>query len=145
MKTLLALLALLLPLAILPLAARPASAQPLPEIPTIQVPPAGASITGKLGPGGRNLYYVSAQSLQALSVTLTSAGNVAVFQVYGPGAQVGPGSNGVPAVTGTTLTDASAKDAPLAWMGVVPQSGLCLIAVDSTAGPTVYTLAVTLQ
>ncbi len=145
MKTLLVLFALLLPLAILPPAARPASAQPLPEIPTIEVPAAGASVTGKLGPGGRNLYYVSAQSLQALSVTLTSAGNIAVFQVYGPGAQVGPGSNGVPTITGTTLTDASAKDAPLAWMGVVPQSGLCLIAVASTAGPTVYTLAVTLQ
>ena len=41
MKTLLVLLALLLPLAVLP-----AGAQPLPEIPTIQVPPAGASVTG---------------------------------------------------------------------------------------------------
>ncbi|MDP1749003.1 MAG: hypothetical protein Q8L22_06070 [Reyranella sp.] len=142
MKTLLALLALLLPL---PLAVPPASGQPLPEIPTITVPPAGAAVTGKLGPGGRNLYYVSAQSLQALAVTLTSAGNLAVFQVYGPGALVAPGSDGVPAITGTTLTDAGAKDAPLAWMGVVPQSGLCLIAVDSKAGPTIYTLSIQLQ
>lgn len=140
MKTLLALLALLL----LPLAVPPAGAQSLPEIPTIAVPPAGAAVTGKLGPRGRNLYYVSAQSLQALAITLTSAGNIAVFQVYAPGALVAPGS-GVPAITGTTLTDASAKDAPLAWMGVVPQSGLCLIAVDSTAGPTIYTLSIQLQ
>ena len=141
MKTLLALFALLL----LPLAVPPAGAQPLPEIPTIAVPPAGAAVTGKLGPRGRNLYYVSAQSLQALAITLTSAGNIAVFQVYGPGALVAPGSDGVPAITGTTLTDASAKDAPLAWIGVVPQSGLCLIAVDSTAGPTIYTLSIQLQ
>ena len=131
--------------ALLPLAVLPARGQPLPEIPTIQVPPAGASVTGKLAAGGRNLYYVSAQSLQALAVALTSAGNIAVFQVYGPGAMVGPGSGGVPAITGTTLVDAGAKDAPMAWMGVVPQSGLCLIAVDSMAGPTAYTLTVQLQ
>jgi hypothetical protein len=140
MKHLIGLLALLLPLAILP-----ASGQPLPEIPTIQVPPAGASVTGKLAPGGRNLYYVAAQSLQALAINLTSAGNIAEFQVYAPGAQVTAGSGTVPSISGTTLTDASAKDAPLAWMGVVPQSGLCLIVVGSKAGPTIYTLAITLQ
>jgi hypothetical protein len=141
MKALLALFALL----VLPLAVLPASGQALPEIQTITVPPTGATVTGKLGPGGRNLYYVSAQSLQALAVTLTAAGNIAEFQVYAPGAQVTPGSGGVPTISGTTLTDASAKDAPMAWMGVVPQSGLYLIAVNSTAGPTVYTLAITLQ
>lgn len=142
MRTVLALFALLL----LPLAILPASGQPMPEIQTITVPPAGTTVTGKLGPGGRNLYYVSAQSLQALAITLTAAGNIAEFQVYAPGAQVTPGSSGgIPTINGTTLTDASAKDAPMAWMGVVPQSGLYLIAVSSTAGPTVYTLSITLQ
>lgn len=130
---------------LLPLAVLPARSQPLPEIPTIEVPPTGASVTGKLAAGGRNLYYVSAQSLQALAVSLTSAGNIAIFQIYGPGAMVAPGSGGVPVITGTTLTDAGTKNASLAWMGMVPQSGLCLIAVDSTAGPTVYTLTVQLQ
>lgn len=140
MRSVLALLALLLPFIILP-----ARSQPLPDIPAIEVGPEGGKVTGKLAPGGRNLYYVSAQSLQALAITLTSAGNIAVFQVYGPGAQVTSGSQGIPVITGTTLTDAGTTDASMAWMGVVPQSGQYLVVVDSKGGPTAYTLTVQLQ
>ena len=140
MRRTLALLALLLPLAALP-----ARGQPLPEIPTLQMTADGAKVTGKLAPGGRNLYYVSAQSLQALAITLTSAGNFAVFQVYGPGAQVTAGPQDIPTITGTTLTDAGTADASMAWMGVVPQSGQYLIVVDSKGGATAYTLTVQFQ
>ncbi len=131
--------------ALLSLAVLPARAQPLPEIQTVAVPAGGATVTGQVGPGGRALYYVAAQSLQALAVNIASPGNGAVFQVYGPGAQVTQGSDGKPAVAGTTLTDAGVKDASMAWMGVVPQSGLCLIVVDSKGGTVSYTLTIQLQ
>ncbi len=137
--------AILLVVALLPLAVLPARGQPLPEIQTVAVPASGANVTGQVGPGGRALYYVAAQSLQALAVSIASPGNSAVFQVYGPGAQVTQGGDGKPAIAGTTLTDAGAKDASMAWMGVVPQSGLCLIAVDSKGGAASYTLTIQLQ
>jgi len=139
MRILVALLALCLPFA-----AFPAIGQALPEIPTIQVPPGGATVTGQVAAGGRNVYYVSAASLQALSVSIASPGNNAVFQVYGTGAQVsGTAANAV--INGRTLTDAGTKDASMAWMGTIPQTGTYLIAVDSKGGPASYTLTVQLQ
>ncbi|MDP2332980.1 MAG: hypothetical protein Q8M19_20030 [Reyranella sp.] len=89
MRILAALLALCLP-------AFPAIGQQLPDIPTIQVPPGGTTVTGQVAAGGRNVYYVSAASLQALSVSVASPGNNVVFQVYGTGALVsGTATNAV--------------------------------------------------
>jgi hypothetical protein len=139
MKPALALLVLLLPFAALP-----AAGQQLPDIPTIAVPAGGATVTGQLAAGGRNVYYVKAASLQALMVSFASPGNKAVFQVYGTGALVsGTATSAV--IDGQALTDAGPRDASMAWMGTIPQNGLYLIAVDSKDGPTDYTLTVQLQ
>ena len=140
MRVVVALLALLLPFAILP-----AAAQPLPNVPTIQVPPGGAAtVTGQIAAGGRNVYYVSANSLQALSVAIASSGNNAIFQVYNAGASA-TGATGSAVVSGTTLTGAGAADASLAWIGIIPQTGTYLISVDSKGGPANYTLTVQFQ
>ena len=140
MRVVVALLALLLPLAILP-----AAAQPLPNVLTIQVPPGGAAtVTGQVAANGRNVYYVSANSLQALSVAIASPGNNAIFQVYNAGASA-TGATGSAVVSGTTLTGAGTADASLAWIGIIPQTGTYLIAVDSKGGPANYTLTVQLQ
>lgn len=133
------LLALLLLLAVLP-----ASAQQLPDIPTLQVPAGGATVTGQVAPGGRNVYNVSANSLQALSVTIASPGNNAIFQVYNVGASA-TGATGSAVVSGTTLSGAGAADASMAWIGVIPQTGTYLIAVDSKGGAANYTLTVQFQ
>ena len=129
---------------LLPLAALPAGAQQLPDVPTIQVPAGGATVTGQVAPGGRNVYSVSANSLQALSVAIASPGNNAMFQVYNVGASV-TGATGSAVVSGTTLTGAGAADASMAWIGVIPQSGTYLIAVDSKGGAANYTLTVQFQ
>lgn len=138
-KIVAALLAFLLPLATLPV-----SAQPLPHVQTIEVPPGGATVKGQVAAGGRTLYYVSANSLQALSVTVASPGNNAIFQVYDAGASL-TGTTASPVVNGTTLSGASAADASMAWIGVIPQNGRYLIAVDSKGGPASYTLTVQFQ
>lgn len=129
---------------LLPLAALPASGQQLPDIPTIQVPAGGATITGQVAANGRNVYYVSANSLQALSVAVASPGNNAMFQVYDVGASA-TGATGNAVVSGTTLTGAGPADASMAWIGVIPQTGMYLIAVDSKGGPASYTLTVQFQ
>lgn len=129
---------------LLPLATLPAGAQPLPDIPTIQVPAGGATVTGQVAANGRNVYYVSAKSLQALSVAVASPGNNAMFQVYDVGASAS-GATGSAVVSGTTLTGAGTADASMAWIGVIPQTGLYLIAVDSKGGPANYTLTVQFQ
>jgi hypothetical protein len=139
MKPVVALLILLLPLAALP-----AGAQQLPDIPTIQVPSGGATVTGQVAAGGRNVYSVSANSLQALSVAIASPGNNAVFQVYGVGGSA-TGATGSAVVSGTTLTGAGTADASMAWIGVIPQTGTYLIAVDTKGGPASYTLTVQFQ
>mgnify|MGYP000045609307 CR=1 FL=1 len=129
---------------LLPLAGLPAGAQQLPDIPTIQVPAGGATVTGQVAANGRNAYYVSANSLQALSVAIASPGNNAMFQVYNVGASA-TGATGSAVVSGTTLTGAGTADASMAWIGVIPQTGMYLIAVDSKGGPANYTLTVQFQ
>lgn len=129
---------------LLSLAALPAGAQQLPDIPTLQVPPGGATVTGQVAANGRNAYAVSANSLQALSVTIASPGNNAIFQVYDVGASA-TGTTGSAVVSGTTLSGAGTADASMAWIGVIPQTGRYLIAVDSKGGPASYTLTVQLQ
>jgi hypothetical protein len=144
MKPVFAFLILLLPLIVVPAAAQQAT--PAPNVPILQTAAgaAPATVTGQVAAGARNAYYVSAQSLQALAVTITSTGNNAVFQVYDPSATVsGDGTNVV--ITGSTLADAGSKDAATAWMGMIPQSGKYLIAVGSKDGPASYTLTVQLQ
>lgn len=142
MKRTAALLALLLPLALQP--AYGQSATPAPNIPTIAVPPGGATVTGQVAAGARNVYYVQANSLQALNVSIASPGNNAVFQVYDTSTMVaGSATNAI--ITGKALTDAGPRDASMAWMGVIPQTGLYLIAIDSKSGPASYTLSVQLQ
>lgn len=126
---------------LLPLAAQPAGAQQLPDVPTIQVPAGGATVTGQVAAGGRALYYVSANSLQAMSVTVASPGNNAIFQVYDAGASL-TGTTASPVINGTTLPGAGAADASMAWIGVIPQNGGYLIAVDTKGGPANYTLKV---
>ena len=125
---------------LLPLAALSAGAQPLPNVPTLQVPPGGATVTGQVAANGRNVYSVAANSLQALSVTIASPGNNAIFQVYDVGASA-TGATG----SGTTLSGAGTADASMAWIGVIPQTGIYLIAVDSKSGPASYTLTVQFQ
>ena len=138
-KILAALLAFLLPLAALS-----AGAQPLPNVPTLQVPPGGATVTGQVAANGRNVYSVAANSLQALSVTIASPGNNAIFQVYDVGASA-TGATGSAVISGTTLSGAGPADASMAWIGVIPQTGIYLIAVDSKSGPASYTLTVQFQ
>ena len=48
-------------------------------------------------------------------------------------------------VSGTTLSGAGGADASMAWIGVIPQTGMYLIAVDSKGGPASYTLTVQFQ
>lgn len=129
---------------LLSLAALPAVAQQLPDVPTIRVPAGGATVTGQVAANGRNVYSVSATSLQALSVTIASPGNNAIFQVYDVGASA-TGTTGRAVVSGTTLTGAGTADASMAWIGVIPQTGRYLIAVDSKGGPASYTLTVQFQ
>ncbi len=129
---------------LLPLAALPAAGQQAADVPTLQVPPGGATVTGQVAASGRNVYYVPATGLQALSVSIASPGNNAVFQVYDTGALVG-GTPTAAVITGKTLPNAGARDASMAWMGVIPQTGLYLIAVDGKGGPASYTLTVQLQ
>ncbi|MSP76292.1 MAG: hypothetical protein EXR12_09165 [Rhodospirillaceae bacterium] len=129
---------------LLPLAALPAGAQPLPDVPTIQVPAGGATVTGQVTANGRNVYRVSANSLQALSVAIASPGNNAMFQVYDAGASA-TGATGSAVVSGTTLSGARTADASMAWIGVIPQTGMYLIAVDSKGGAASYTLTVQFQ
>lgn len=129
---------------LLPLAALPASGQQLPDIPTIQVPAGGTTVTGQVAANARNVYYVSANSLQALSVAVASPSNNAMFQVYDVGASA-TGATGNAVVSGTTLPGAGPADASMAWIGVIPQTGKYLIAVDSKGGPASYTLTVQFQ
>lgn len=63
MKIVAALLAFLLPLAALP-----SGTQQLPDIPTIQVPAGGATVSGQIAANGRNVYYVSANSLISVDI-----------------------------------------------------------------------------
>ncbi len=136
------LLAVLLAL-LLPLVALPAAAQPLPDIPTLAVPPGAAS--GRLAAGGRDFYYVRAAALQAMTVSVTSPGNDATFQIYDPNALVGRGGDGGIVITGNPLPDAGPRTDAAAWLGVVPMGGLYLIVVASRGGATSYTLTISLQ
>ena len=118
------------------LAALPASGQQAPNIPILQVPPgpAGATVTGQAGSANPALYYVAGTYGQTLSVSVTSAGNNASFQVYHPDTTVARGANGQPVIAGRTLPDAGASDNAAAWIGSLPGPGNYLIVVGAKSG-----------
>ena len=142
MKTVVALLALLLPLAALP-----AASQQAPNIPILQVPPGpgGTTVTGQAGSANPALYYVAGTYGQTLSVSVTSTGNNATFRVYHPDTTIARGANGLPVIAGRTLPDAGANDNAAAWIGSLPGPGNYLIVVGAKSGSTPFSLTVTLK
>ncbi|MCF8533187.1 MAG: hypothetical protein K9G48_09310 [Reyranella sp.] len=151
MKTLLAPLAPLALLTLLVLSPAAAIAAdppaPLPAIATLVVPPGptGATVSGRVTPPQRDLYYVEGTYGQTMTVSVAAAGNSAVFEVYHPDTTVARGANGLPVISGRTLADAGAADNASAWIGALPGRGLYLIAVASRGGAASYTLTVILQ
>ena len=151
MKTLLAPLAplaLFTLLVLSPIAAIAADPPaPLPAIATLVVPPgpAGATVSGRVTPPQRDLYYVEGTYGQTMTVSVAAAGNAAVFEVYHPATTVARSANGQAVITGRTLADAGAADNANAWIGALPGRGLYLIAVASRGGAASYTLTVMLQ
>jgi hypothetical protein len=129
------------------LLAAPAVAQPAPEITTLAVAPGagGASISRQVELGGRDLFYVNGQALQAMTVTVTSANNTASFQIYAPGTLIYRGYDGAYTFTGNTLPDAGKNSRAALWEGVLPQNGLYLIVVGATVDNASYQMTVTLQ
>ncbi len=130
-----------------PLAGTPTSAQPAPDITTLAVAPGagGANVSRQVELGGRDLFYVSGQALQAMTVTVASANNTASFEVYAPGTLIYRGYTGAYTFTGNTLPNAGPNSHAALWEGVLPQNGLYLIVVGATTDNASYQMTVTLQ
>lgn len=134
--------------ALLPLPALGQGVTSLPAISTIVFKPGAttATVSGRVVPGGRTLYYVAAQAGQTMTVTLNPVSGLA-FQIYRPDTTIARAADGSPLITGKTLPDVGPGDNAQAWIGAIPSSGNYLITVapTGTAGPSSYSLTVILQ
>lgn len=133
--------------AALPLPVLAQGATSLPPMTTITFDPGSsiATVSGRVMPGQRTLYYVAAQAGQTMTVTLNPAAGLA-FQVYRPDTTIARAADGSPLITGRTLPEAGSGDNAQAWMGALPMTGNYLITVDPT-GPAgaLFSLTISLH
>ena len=127
------------------LAAAPALAQQLPAIRTLTLAPGpgGTNVTGSLADAkARALYYVPGQAGQTMNVSVASAGNNVVFQVWEPGTGVRTKADGTLALDGKPMRDAGPSEEPAAWIGALPKAGPYLLVVYSRREAASYTLTI---
>lgn len=104
----------------------------------------GAVVSGAVIRGERSLYALDARSGQRLTLSISSAEDNAVFQVYRPGARAERRDYGVQ-VLGATLPGAGEGEDARTWSGVLPDTGAYLVVVGPTRGNATYKLSVTIR
>lgn len=89
-------------------------------------------LEGSVMRGERDRYLVKARARQVMTVSLTSAENNAVFQIYRPGGR-------------KTLAGAGEGEDAVTWSGKLPVSGDYQIVVGGTRGNASYKLEVKIR
>ncbi|HWQ33707.1 MAG TPA: hypothetical protein VNQ79_12710 [Blastocatellia bacterium] len=89
-------------------------------------------LEGSVMRGERDRYLVKARARQVMTVSLTSAEDNAVFQIYRPGGR-------------KTLAGAGEGEDARTWSGKLPMSGDYLIVVGGTRGNASYKLEVKIR
>jgi hypothetical protein len=134
-------LALLLPLG----AATAAEPVPTPKKIFFATGSTRGTAGGHVQRGGRDLYSLTANTGQHLTVTLTTPDDNAVFQIYEPGTTLGRDADGVLEFHGTSLHAAGDGNDPTRWSGRLPRTGTYLIAVGSMRGNARYSMDIRIE
>jgi hypothetical protein len=98
------------------------------------------TIGGHVQRGARDLYSLSANAGQILTVTLTTPDDNAVFQIYQPGTTLGRDGAGLLEFKGKALRNSADGDDNTRWSGPLPATGTYLIAIGSTRGNARYSM-----
>ncbi len=95
--------------------------------------------------GDHDLYYLTAQAGQKMSVNLTVLEKNVVFAIYKPEAAVNYDKDGTMAIKGASLPGAGEGNDAANWEGALPVSGKYLLVVAGTRGDAIYRLKITLR
>ena len=103
------------------------------------------TLGGHVQRGARDLYSLSANAGQIMTVTLTAPDDNAVFQIYEPGTTIGHDADGVLEFKGKALRAAGDGDDTTRWNGRLPVAGTYLIVIGSTRGNARYSMDVRIE
>lgn len=99
-----------------------------------------AEVAGAVARGETAAYTVGARAGQHMTVRIASAEGNAVFQLYAPGAKLGPEG-----VSGTALPGAGEAEDARSWEGTLPANGTYLLVVGAARGGASYRLDVLIK
>ena len=103
-----------------------------------------AELRGAVVRGERAFYSIGARGGQRMWLRIAAPERNAVFQVYAPGAKIET-IDSVPEVAGEALPGAGEGADARRWTGVLPRSGVYLLAVGATRGNATYRLTVAIR
>ena len=145
MKIALSFFALLLSLHAVPGRLEAADPTPVPRPIFFAAGAKSGTVGGHVLRGERNLYSLTADEGQFMTVSMTApAGNV-VFQIYEPDTTIGRDGDGMLTLTGKALRAAGPGDDATRWTGRLPRKGTYIIAVGSTRGNAGYSMDVKIE
>lgn len=150
MRIALSFLGLVLALSAAPSGAEAADPTPASSIPVVRpIFFAAGSKSGTVGGhvlrGEHQLYSLTAEAGQLLTVTITAPANNAVFQIYAPGTKISRGTDGRLEFTGKALHTSSEALDPARWSGRLPSDGTYVVAIGSSRGNAGYSMDVKIE
>lgn len=100
---------------------------------------------GHVQRGSQNLYSLTANAGQYMTITVTIPDDNALFQIYAPGTTLGRDADGTLQFHGKALHVPGDGNDSTRWSGRLPATGTYLIAIGSTRGNARYSMDVRLE
>ena len=100
---------------------------------------------GHVQRGEQNLYSLLGDAGQFMTVSITTPGGNAVFQIYEPDTAIGRDGDGQLSFTGKALRAGGPGEDATRWTGRLPRKGTYIIAIGSTRGNANYSMDVKIE
>ncbi len=103
------------------------------------------TVGGHVQRGEQNLYSLVGDAGQFMTVSMTTPGGNAVFQIYEPDTAIGRDADGLLEFKGPALHGADDGQDATRWSGRLPRTGTYLIVVGSTRGNARFSMDVKVE
>lgn len=103
------------------------------------------TVGGHVQRGERNLYSLTGDAGQFMTVSMTTPGGNAIFQIYEPDTTIGRDGDGQLTFTGKALRAGGPGEDATRWTGRLPRKGTYIIAIGSTRGNANYSMDVKIE
>jgi hypothetical protein len=145
MKTALSVFSLFLVLIAAPAGLSAADPVPAPRPIYFSSGAKSGTVGGHVQRGEFNLYSLVGDAGQFMTVSMTTPGGNAVFQIYEPDTAIGRDGAGQLTFTGKALRSGGPGEDATRWTGRLPRKGTYIIAIGSTRGNANYSMDVKIE